>query len=1838
MTGQIRDYDLLAKLYGSARTVVYRARKVDGGPTYILKVLSESHPTPRALVRYRHEFDITRALDGDGIIEVYGLEKHLRGLVMVLEDIGGESLAQTLRRRQFELEEFLEVAIAVTEALGQVHAQGVIHKDINPANIVWNETTGQVKLIDFGIATSLAREWPSGDDPNESHGTLAYMSPEQTGRTSRPLDYRTDFYSLGATFYEMLTGQRPCDGEDELAVFHCHLAQVPRPPHELRLAVPRAVSDIVLRLLAKPAEERYQSAHGLRCDLQRCLDALRARGAVEPFELGEHDVRATLQVSQKLYGRSGELARLLEALEDAAAGARKLVLLTGPGGVGKSALVRETQTAMLGRRVRLAASKFDQNKRDVPHSGCAQALEALISQILGLPADEVERWRARAEEALESNGALLAEIAPDIEALLGPQPELPPMTPEEARHRLGRAVSRFLALFAEPERPLTLFFDDLQWADAASLELIATLLGHDELDHLLIIGAYRAAEIAPTHPLQATLLQLEERTVEVESIPVEPLSCEHVQALVADTLQAEPAAVDTLARLIHEKTSGNPYFVNRFIEDLYARDLLWFDARAGKWCWSDEAIEQAALTDNVVELLIERLRTLPEPTCEALQMAALLGRQFHLGELADACDSSDEALYKDLLPAVESGIVRTNSRPELSDVSDDEAPLVVRRLGFPHDRVQEAAAQLLSAEDRPQAELKVGRILHERMRQEEGEALLFDVVGHLDAARQIIDEETERLDLARLNVRAARRAMGSLAFTAASHYLEAAHELLPDAIWQVDAPLAMDVLRLRGETESQLGHFELAEELLERALEHTDDPVERAKLHTLLVRQYANRAQLAEALDTVVECLTELGVDFPVDELDIAMGDQFSRVQARLGGESIATLTERPHIDHPAYEAALHILGAFHPAAGILDQRLLLLDGLKAIELSLEIGVRPETVLGLAVYGLVLVRYGRFEEAYQAGALSLELAARFDEEFLAAHAGMLQGGMVAHWARPLDESIAVLVRAQRDGLRSGNLQFAGFAAVHRVYQQFCRGKNLVDLAEQIESALELAERTNNTIALDQVTTTRRLTRHLRGETDDDDFVEGRTDEWAADLLERYRSRDNDAVVTSMAGARGILHLHYGRPHKALDDLERVQSNLTALLDTIDVSRDTFYVAMAHAACAQGASAGQGQKDKRQEHLESLVELRERIAFWCEACRENFEHQLELVDAEIAWLHGELFDALDHFDHAVELARQRGFTEMEALAYERAAELWLSRDKARFARTYIKEAIYAYRLWGATRKVEWLEARHAELLASVEADLADSPSGSGGAELDITSVFRASESIARRIEVDELLTTLMQVTAANAGAQRGAFFLVEPRGVLLAVEGEAGAKPRLVAPPQKLGHWKGGARSVVRYVARTGEPVVLARATDDERFQNDRYVREHQLRSVLCMPVEEAGELRGVLYLENNLSDAAFTENRLRVLNILAGHIAVSLSKAQLYETVHEEKERFRQLAENIHEVLWLMDWPSRQIVYVSPAYSHTWGRPLPNLPIGLDRWVEAVVPDDRDHVRDALDHKLDVGDYDIIYEIERPSGARRWIRERGFPIRREDGQTIRIAGIAEDITRQHEVEKMKDEFISIVSHELRTPLTPIKGIFEILGRDEKFAGDVATERMIELGLRNSNRLLKLIDDLLDIQKLSLSTIHFDNELVDVAAVVSEALQINEPLGDSKNIDFVLDVDEPHLEVHADRERLMQVFTNLLSNAVKFSEPSQRVEMHIARVDDHARVSVTDHGTGIPEEAQERVFQKFVQADSSMTRKHGGTGLGLAISQAIVERLGGRIYFESEVDEGTTFFVELPLVG
>ena len=807
--------------------ILYRGRRQgDASQILVLSPVAE-HPTPESLKRLDHECSLREVLDPAWSARPIAVVRHADRTVLELEDPGGVPLDELLGS-PLDLVIFLRLAVSLSAAIDHLHERGIIHKDIKPANVLVDPVTGQCWLRGFGIASRLPRERQSAEPPEFLAGTLAYMAPEQTGRMNRCVDCRSDLYALGVTLYEMLTGNLPFTASDPMEWVHCHIARKPVPPGERFETIPTPVSAIIMKLLAKTAEERYQTAAGAENDLRRSLVEWETGCRVGEFPLGEHDTPDRLLIPEKLYGRASEIDRLLASFSRIVVSGRpELVLVSGYSGIGKSSVVNELHKVIVPLQGLFASGKFDQYKRDIPYGTLVQAFQSLIRPLLGKGEAELSTWRDALQEALGPNAQLIVDLVPELKLIIGEQQPVPELSLQDAKGRFQLVFRRFIGVFARPEHPLALFLDDLQWLDAATLDLLEDLLTRPDVQHLMLIGAYRDNEVSSTHPLMRRLEAIRQAGAKVQEILLAPLTSEDLARLIADSIHSEPERLTPLAQLVHDKTAGNPFFVIQFISALAEEGLLTFDHGAARWSWDLERIHAKGYTDNVVDLMVGKLNRLPFETQKTLKEFACLGNSAESNTLSIVCGTSEKEVHSHLWEAV-------------------RLELVARQGGvykFIHDRILEAAYSLIAEHSRAETHLKIGRLLAARIPPESRGEAIFEIANQVNRGAALITSRDEREQLAELNLMAAKRAKASTAYASALKYLTAGAALLPEDSWDRLHELAFWIELNRAECEFLTGELVAAEERLARLAARAANTVEQATVACLRMDLYTTHDQ-----------------------------------------------------------------------------------------------------------------------------------------------------------------------------------------------------------------------------------------------------------------------------------------------------------------------------------------------------------------------------------------------------------------------------------------------------------------------------------------------------------------------------------------------------------------------------------------------------------------------------------------------------------------------------------------------------------------------------------------------------------------------------------------------------------------------------------------------------------------------------------------------------------------------------------------------------------------------------------------------------------------------------------
>jgi predicted ATPase/signal transduction histidine kinase/CheY-like chemotaxis protein/tRNA A-37 threonylcarbamoyl transferase component Bud32 len=1479
------NFILHETLYEGASTRVVRATQRAGKRPVVLKLLKECELTRERLDRHQHEYELLKSLDIVGVVRVYDFVRLPEGHALVLEDFGGESLKERIARQHYTVGEFLDVAIGACEALAEVHLANIIHKDISPGNVLVAPASGAVKLIDFGISSRLPRLNPTLRNPESLEGTLPYIAPEQTGRMNRSLDYRADFYSLGATFFEMLAGQPPFPVQDAADMVYSHLARRPPDLCEQVPGLPLMIGRIIGKLLEKNAEDRYQSAWGIRADLERCREAWQRDGRIEPFELAAVDVPHRFQLAERLYGRQKEIDLLLQTFA-AGCGNRQMVLVGGYSGIGKSSLVREFCRPVTRVGGSLITGKFDQFQKNTPYSALVSAFDDFIAQALLQNEATVTALRQRIQSAVGDNGGVVVRVIPALEDLIGEQAAVPELPAGEAAHRFNLVFQRFMQALCTEEQPLVLFLDDLQWADLATLRLLESLVACPELKHVLLIGAYRDNEVDAAHPLLAMVDRLREQQAPLAELTLAPLAEGDVAALIADTFHTDAKRTRPLAALVFRKTLGNPFFVAQFLQSLYREQLVSFRLGDGKhrsgWTWDVANIEAVDITDNVVDLLVERLRELPEATQVALRRAACIGNTFSLETLCIIHQASGDTLLSDLMPALQAELLQSIGENITGD-----------RFRFSHDRVQQAAYVLIDESQRKAVHVEIGRLLLANLPEDELAERIFEVVDQLNSGCELIADAGERLRLAELNLAAAERAARANAYQAALGYLDTAVTCLPAEAWSEHYPITLGLYRRRAEVAYLNGDYERSMADIATVREYARDVLDQAAICALLITEYTVLGRNIEAVDTAREALAMLGIAVPTGDLRQALEAEIAPIKAALKDRSIASLYDLPEMEDPVQRMAMKVLMPVHTAAYFAGMRDLYGWYLaKMTNLSLRYGHVPESLKGYASLGGVLCGdFGEFNEGYEFAKLAIRLTDRFHDNGLKCRASLIMVSFVNHWVRHVGDSELYLQPGIDAGLEAGEHQFVCYLLMWgRTINQMYRGVGLERQLKQIDESLVFTKKVKNHLATDSILGARAVVANLLGQTayaasfDTAELAEG---DFVAGCAEHNSHSSLCFYHTARAWAL-YLHGHYDEARESIEYAVRNYKFIASYVTEADLRYLHSLILIA--------------LDDRMPRPAIIVEVDANQAMlrnWARFCPENFRHKHDLIEAERARIEHRIGEAVAAYDKAIERAADGGFVHDEALANELAGRFWLERGKTEFAASHLRRAYRCYQIWGARRKQELLIEQYAEVF---NAGVADNHStrtlyGRGTATsvastrisetFDLDAIINAAHLIAGERNPKELKKKLMRIALANAGADRG-FLILDEEGTLVveACAEEGGEFSDLPSLPLDAclpsGEKLPIARTLVGYTARLGRPVVLADAGEDEQFGLDPDILAHRTRSLMCLPLIHGGKLSGLLYLENRLASGAFVPAHVRVLEILSSQMAIAIENARIH--------------------------------------------------------------------------------------------------------------------------------------------------------------------------------------------------------------------------------------------------------------------------------------------------------------------------------------------------------------------
>jgi predicted ATPase/signal transduction histidine kinase len=1829
------------RIYESVNSLVFRAIRQPDNEPVILKILKENYPTPQELARYRTEYQITKSLNLTGCIKAYDLQPYQNTLVMFIEDFGGESLKILMKQKKFSLEEFLRIAIATTESLGLLHAANIIHKDINPSNIVFNPVTGQLKIIDFGISTQFTRENPiltkaPVKNPNVLEGTLPYMSPEQTGRMNRSLDYRTDFYSLGITFYELITHQLPFDSTDALELVHCHLAKQPLTPAEINPEIPQILSDIVIKLIGKNAEERYQTAWGIKADLKNCLNQFINTKNISIFSLASQDISDKFQIPQKLYGREREIEMLLTAF-DRVSSQSELFLVTGYSGIGKSALVQELYKPITQKRGYFISGKFDQYQRNIPYSAVVSAFRNLVKQLLAESEAQLKEWQDKLLTALGTNSQVIIDVIPEVELILGKQPAVPEVGITESQNRFNLVFHSFMKVFINSEHPLTVFLDDLQWADGASLKLMELLMS-GTIPGLFLIGAYRDNEVYPAHPLSLTIEEIIKTGASVNRIFLPPLDLSTVTQLISETLNCEGKEVNALAELVFAKTGGNPFFMNELFNSLYREMLLNFNLVSLKWEWNIEQLQAKDFTDNVVDLMALKIQKLPENTQDALKIAACIGNQFELRLLASICQKSLRKTADSLHTAIAENLV-----VPLGNMGDVELAIAGKlpstqplEYKFVHDRIQQAAYSLIAEQDKPLVHRQIGQMLLQNTPSDKRQEKIFDIVNQLNFGKSLITDQFDKDELAQLNLIAGQKAKLSMAYQSALNYLQVGIELLALDSWNQQYRLTLSLYEQTAEVAYLNSDYALMERLAKAVLSQAQTVLDKVNVYQVQIFAYNTQNNFNEALDIGLKVLKSLGIKLPKQprKFDFFLG--LLRTKLIIGRRPIASLLDLPIMTAPYPRATMRILNAIISASYSTSFLLFSLIVFEQVSLSIKWGNAPESIYACySCYAMILCTVvGDIKTGYQLGQVALSLLTSLNVKEMQAKTYLIIHGVNRHWIDPVKDTLKPLLEGYIAGLETGDLEYATYSALEYCYHAFLSGSPLVKLKSEMASYTQSIRQVGQqrTIELQEIFYQTVL--NLLGESENSYDLSGEAyDEQV--MLPTLKNRNDRTAIGYLYFTKLMLSFLFGEIERALLNAENGEQYLDSITALLLIPHFYFYNSLTYLAVADNAD-----KAQRKRLIQKVLANQRKLRKWSKNSPTNNLHKYLLVEADFYRILGKDGHAIDYYDRAISLAKEHEYIHETALAYELAAKFYLSRGKEVTAKAYMQEARYCYQLWGAAAKVKDLETRYSQLLVmnqptNKEISTTESRSSSS---LDIATIMKASEAISGEIVLDKLLYKLMKILIENLGAQIG--YLILENQEKLVIEAECAldgqevkiSKSIVVENCQKL------PESIVGYVARTKEKVVLNDAACEGQFTNDPYIKSTQPKSILCATLMNQGQLSAIVYLENRLTAQAFTPERLEVLQLLSGQAAIAITNAKLYAEVKERESRLTQFIDAMPIGVAVHD-TTGQITYANQtAHQLSGNNTIPKA--HTERFAEAcqlyqvgtnqLYPTPQlPHVRSLMGETVKIEDM----ELHRPD-KNISLEVSSTPIVDETGKINYAIATFQDITERKQAEKLLADYNRTLEKEIteRTLQLIDQNILQERNRmareihdtlAQAFTGIIVHLAAAERAMaRDSQQVLTHIQTVRELAKNGLSEAKRSVEalrpqLLENSDLSTALNYIATQMSSHTDTSTMLEVMGTAYPLPVEVENnLLRIGQEALTNAFKYAK-ANTIQIELIYEEAQASLRVKDNGQGFDRESP--CFSN---------------GFGLLGMRERADRIGAKLVVNSQPGKGTEVIVSI----
>ncbi|MBB1487999.1 AAA family ATPase [Oceanospirillum sediminis] len=1924
----LTEFSRISRLYSGERFGIYRATRASDQLPVILKY--HQNPDDNRMAEsqrlLQQEFEILKHIRITGIIRP--LEQILceKGLVTIFPDQSAISLRQLISKKRLSWHQVLPIAIALGEILSGLHGQKIIHKQITPDNILlirennesnpaasddkadsdtpyethfipdnatvthtdseYDEKTNnlftltdsghsiryRIQLIDFSRATQLEREPAHWQDSLLKQEVLPYIAPEQTGRINRAVDYRTDFYGLGCTLYELLTGSPPFSGLDRLEVIHSHIAKTPLFPSDKNPDIPLVFAQIVMRLLAKDASGRYQSSIGLNDDLMRCYQQWQQSGTVTDFPIAEQDLTEHFVLPQQLYGREKRIQQLIRIYNRVARGHSEISLISGYAGVGKSSLVHEIRQYISERNGHFVSGKFGQFGRNRPYAAIIQALQNLIRQLLTEPEHSISLWRTVIMNALGNHAGVLTRLIPELELIIGEQPQAPSLPPAEEKNRFSRIFQQLIQVFTHEQRPLVLFLDDLHWADQASIDLIQVLITHESevrsTRSLMLIGSYRAEEVYSDHPLGLMLQTLKRQSVPLNEIQLQPLEVNQINHLLTDTLGCSEEDSLALARICQEKTQGNPFFLNQFLSTLNQEQMIFF--RDNRWQWDLDVIASQSLSDNVVDLMIRKIRSLEQDTQQLLTHAACIGNPFTLKTLSEISGYAPGKVASLLwLPLQERLILPQDGNYFFSyTVIDNKHELnsdYSIQYRFAHDRIQQAAYSLLAEPHRKALHLKIG-LLMQNSASDFDQQDIFEITHHLNQATELLENPQQKTALAEMNLKAGELSRKTAAFEASREYFRQGRNLL-DQDWEQHYPLMLKLCSMGAESAWIQGKTHEMESLITQVHNNAASLLDQVAIYELQIQARVSENRFQDALQVALKILKLLGIEITPNPGVLRLLYNRIRTRSLIRKFPMGNIESLPAMTDEHMKAALPIMASMFGVVKFSNPGLRPLVMARQVEITLKYGLLPSSAQALAGYGGVLCGlYMDIEQGYRLGQIALEIDSKLPSRLSHHKTISLYNSYVRHWKEPLSSTLEPLLTGYQAGLDCGDIEWSIYCLATWIQYRLPLADNLADAQPEMEHFFRQIKASGQKQSEYYSRYALQCIDNLRGLNANPMMLDGRFNQ-EEEMLSRHTQNNHRTAVCVHHFYKALLAFLFGDTQAAARHCQQAEQDLDSIGATFTSAWLIFLSGLTLLAeIREGGIQGQNRR------LNQVIKIIGKVRHWASYNPENNKGRLLLLQAELARVQQKFTLAMSLYEEAIEHTSQGEIWLDKAMACELCGDFYRQWNKPLISEAYLHKAQSYYSRWGADAKAEHMTSWYG--LAEVQAYgntsnvlPAREQRGHGNQMLDTLSVMRASHAIADEIVLERLLARLMRLALENAGAQKAILALKRDNRLCIEAEDDLSGPPRFFSGQSIDEQTERLPANILHYVQRTKETVVLSNALEHDMFMQDSYIRLHQPRSLLCMPILYHGNLTAVLYLENRESADVFNRERLETLQILSAQASISIENAKLYQSLQSSEQAFRSLFENAIEGIFRIS-PNGDLLSANPALARLMGfadssallRHCSNLKKHC-----FVNSDDEQHFFASLCQNAEVRGF--ITQWRSADGQILDISLSARSVSNDSGDLQLFEGSVADISEQRQKEEAekarmaavfgqqkaeaaneaKSQFLATMSHEIRTPLNGILGMTQLLMNSEL---NTVQQQQINSLYQSGQSLLNIVNDVLDFARTEAGQLEADHHPFSLHELLHNLEHQLSPLVANKNISFRSDIpDNLPDALKGDSRLLNQILMNLCSNAIKFTDDGY-VELNIqqtelprsasesnASADDqiYLTFSVMDTGIGIPEEAHSKIFQHFSQADSSITRRYGGSGLGLSICKQLTELLGGQIGFSSSSGDGSEFWCSLP---